>query len=118
MATTLTLDIVAVDNPDELNLILGQTHFIKSVEDLHEALVGTVPGIQFGLAFCEASGPRLIRTSGTAPALTRLPPGCSFAPRCSHAMDICRRVRPSLEPAGPGRVLACHLEAEAHAGAD
>ena len=55
---------------------------------------------------------------GTAPALTRLPPGCSFAPRCSHAMDICRRERPSLEPAGPGRVLACHLEAEAHAGAD
>ena len=72
MATTLTLDIVALNNPDELNLILGQTHFIKSVEDLHEALVGTVPGIQFGLAFCEASGPRLIRTSGTSPELTVL----------------------------------------------
>lgn len=57
--------IVAVHNPDLKNFIFGQSHFIKTVEDLHEVLVGAVPGIQFGLAFCEASGPRLIRTSGT-----------------------------------------------------
>jgi adenosine/AMP kinase len=57
--------IVAIENPDELNLILGQSHFIKTVEDLHEALVTAVPGIQFGLAFCEASGACLVRHSGT-----------------------------------------------------
>ena len=50
------------------NFILGQTHFIKSVEDLHEALVGAVPGIKFGLAFCEASGKCLVWCSGTDPA--------------------------------------------------
>jgi adenosine/AMP kinase len=63
---------VAIENPDELNLILGQSHFIKTVEDVHEALVGTVPGIRFGLAFCEASGPALIRHSGTDDELTEL----------------------------------------------
>lgn len=68
----LQLLTVPVDNPDNLNLILGQTHFIKSVEDIHEALFETVPGIQFGLAFCEASGKRLVRHSGTDGALTEL----------------------------------------------
>ena len=54
------------------NFILGQTHFIKSVEDLHEALVGAVPGIKFGLAFCEASGKCLVRCSGTDPEMIQL----------------------------------------------
>ena len=63
---------VAVSNPDSLNLILGQAHFIKSVEDIHEALFEAVPGIQFGLAFCEASGKRLVRRSGTDAGLTDL----------------------------------------------
>ena len=58
--------------PDEVNLILGQSHFIKTVEDLHEALVGAVPDIKFGLAFCEASGPALVRWSGTDELLTDL----------------------------------------------
>ncbi len=57
--------LVPIDKPEEVNVILGQTHFIKTVEDLHEALVQSVPGLKFGLAFCEASGPRLIRYSGT-----------------------------------------------------
>ncbi|MCA9381863.1 hypothetical protein KC660_00450, partial [Candidatus Dojkabacteria bacterium] len=52
----LKIETVKITNPDELNLILGQSHFIKTVEDLHEALVSSVPGIKFGLAFCEASG--------------------------------------------------------------
>lgn len=68
----LQLHTVAVDKPETVNFILGQTHFIKSVEDLHEALVGTVPGIRFGLAFCEASGKRLVRRSGTDPELVEL----------------------------------------------
>lgn len=59
------LNKVAIDKPAEVNFILGQSHFIKTVEDLHETLVNSVPGIKFGLAFCEASEPRLVRWSGT-----------------------------------------------------
>ena len=63
---------VPVDNPEGLNLVLGQSHFIKTVEDLHEALVGTSPHIRFGLAFCEASGPCLVRRSGNDEDLVQL----------------------------------------------
>jgi hypothetical protein len=69
---SLELSLVALEMPADLNVILGQTHFIKSVEDLHEALVTAVPGAKFGLAFCEASGPRLVRWSGTDDALIDL----------------------------------------------
>ena len=68
----MQLTTVRIEKPDAINFILGQTHFIKSVEDIHEALVGAVPGIRFGLAFCEASGKCLIRRSGTDSALTEL----------------------------------------------
>lgn len=61
----MELKAIPVDVPEGVNIILGQSHFIKTVEDLHESLVTAVPGIKFGLAFCEASGPALIRTSGT-----------------------------------------------------
>ena len=57
--------LIPIEKPEDLNFILGQTHFIKTVEDVHEALVQSIPGIKFGLAFCEASGPTLVRTSGT-----------------------------------------------------
>ena len=63
---------VPVDNPEGLNLVLGQSHFIKTVEDLHEALVATSPHIRFGLAFCEASGPCLVRRSGNDEDLVQL----------------------------------------------
>jgi len=53
----MELSIVRIEKPEAVNLILGQSHFIKTVEDLHEALVCAVPGIKFGLAFCESSGP-------------------------------------------------------------
>ncbi len=56
---------VRIDKPESMNFILGQSHFIKTVEDIHEALIGAVPGIKFGVAFCEASGPCLVRWSGT-----------------------------------------------------
>jgi len=62
-------EIIKIDTPEDCNLIIGQSHFIKTVEDIHEALVSTVPGIKFGLAFCEASGPALVRKSGTEPEL-------------------------------------------------
>ena len=56
---------ITVEKPDHINVIIGQSHFIKTVEDVHETLVQAVPGIRFGLAFCEASGPCLVRFSGT-----------------------------------------------------
>ncbi len=68
----MELKSVSIEKPDEINFILGQSHFIKTVEDIHEALVQTIPGIRFGLAFCEASGPRLIRYSGTDEAMMEL----------------------------------------------
>lgn len=68
----LQLVTVPIRVPEEINLILGQSHFIKTVEDVHEALVGSVPGIRFGLAFCEASGPALVRWSGTDDELAQL----------------------------------------------
>src|SRR6185295_8337492 len=68
----MELITVAIEKPDTINFILGQSHFIKSVEDLHEALVNTVPGIKFGLAFCEASGKCLIRWSGTDEVMIEL----------------------------------------------
>jgi adenosine/AMP kinase len=69
---TVELQLVPVDNPVGLNLVLGQSHFIKTVEDLHEALVGTSPHTRFGLAFCEASGPCLVRRSGNDDDLVQL----------------------------------------------
>jgi len=61
----LEIDLVTIEKQEPINFILGQSHFIKTVEDIHEALVNAVPGIKFGLAFCEASGERQIRWSGT-----------------------------------------------------
>ncbi|MGD8465453.1 MAG: adenosine-specific kinase [Anaerolineae bacterium] len=61
----MELKIVPIEKPEAVNFVLGQTHFIKSVEDIHEAMVTHVPGIKFGLAFCEASGKCLIRWTGT-----------------------------------------------------
>ncbi|MDE3067441.1 MAG: adenosine-specific kinase [Verrucomicrobiota bacterium] len=68
----IRLTVVAIDKPEPVNFILGQTHFIKSVEDIHEALVNAVPGIRFGLAFCESSGKCLVRCTGTDPAMLEL----------------------------------------------
>ncbi len=65
----MELQLVNLTIPPDSNLILGQSHFIKTVEDLYEIMVNTSAHIQFGLAFCEASGPRLIRTAGNAPEL-------------------------------------------------
>jgi adenosine/AMP kinase len=79
---------VPIENPEQHNLIFGQSHFIKTVEDLHEALVGTVPGIKFGLAFCESSGPRLVRTAGTDQALVELAARNALAVACGHTFLI------------------------------
>ncbi len=68
----MEFESVSIRKPEDINFILGQSHFIKTVEDIHEALVTAVPGIKFGLAFCEASGACLIRSSGTDEALTEM----------------------------------------------
>ncbi|HXF73795.1 MAG TPA: adenosine-specific kinase [Actinomycetota bacterium] len=68
----MELSTVRIEKPDDLNLVLGQSHFIKTVEDLHEALVGASPHLRFGIAFCESSGPRLVRWSGNDDELVRL----------------------------------------------
>lgn len=84
----MELKTVQIENPDALNLILGQSHFIKTVEDMHEALVTAVPGIKFGLAFCEASGHTLVRASGTEPALIELAKKNAFALSAGHSFIV------------------------------
>lgn len=71
-ALGLTFEVVAITKPDNLNVIVGQAHFVKTVDDLHEALVGISPHLKFGVAFCEASGPRLVRRSGNDDVLVDL----------------------------------------------
>jgi adenosine/AMP kinase len=68
----MELTVVRIEKPEAINFVLGQSHFIKTVEDVHEALVNAVPGIKFGLAFCEASGDCLVRCSGTDDAMIGL----------------------------------------------
>jgi tRNA nucleotidyltransferase (CCA-adding enzyme) len=84
----LELKLVAIDTPADTNLILGQSHFIKTVEDLYEALVGSVPGIKFGLAFCEASGACLIRTEGTDEAMKAAAVAAAQAIGAGHSFVI------------------------------
>ena len=68
----MDIKIIDIEKPDDVNLILAQSHFIKTVEDVYECLVSSVPDIKFGLAFAESSGPRLIRYTGTDEELTKL----------------------------------------------
>ncbi len=84
----IELQVVAVDKPEDLNLILGQSHFIKTVEDLHEALAGAVPGLRFGIAFCESSGPRLVRQSGNDPELVELATRNALAIGAGHSFIV------------------------------
>ena len=68
----MEIKTVKIEKTDELNMILGHSHFIKTVEDIYEAIVNTVPGAKFGLAFCESSGPCLVRYAGTDDDLVEL----------------------------------------------
>lgn len=68
----LDLELVKVNKPEELNIIIGQTHFIKTVEDIYEVLAGSVPGMKFGFAFCEASGKCLVRADGNDDELKQI----------------------------------------------
>lgn len=77
-----------IDKPDDLNVIIGQAHFIKTVEDLHEALVGVGPHLRFGLAFCEASGPCLVRRSGNDDDLVELATKNAVAVGAGHSFIV------------------------------
>lgn len=88
MTDMVKIEIVRIEKPEEVNLIFGQSHFIKTVEDLYEALVGTVPGIKFGLSFCESSGPRKIRTAGTEEKLIKMALKAAKAVACGHTFFI------------------------------
>jgi len=84
----MELITIKIEKPESVNMILGQSHFIKTVEDIHEALVGAVPGVEFGLAFCEASGPALVRASGTSEELTELAKKNALALSAGHIFLI------------------------------
>jgi len=79
---------VKIDKPEEINFILGQSHFIKTVEDIHEALAQSMPGIKFGLAFCESSGAMLIRWSGTDEAMIELAKRNALALSTGHSFIV------------------------------
>lgn len=84
----MNLTTVKIEKPDETNFILGQTHFIKSVEDIHEAMVTAVPNIRFGLAFCEASDKCLVRWSGTETELIDLARQNALAIAAGHSFIL------------------------------
>jgi uncharacterized protein len=84
----MELSIVQIEKPEEINFVLGQSHFIKTVEDLHEALVQSAPGIKFGLAFCESSGATLVRWSGNDAAMIELAQKNASALGAGHTFII------------------------------
>lgn len=83
-----TIDVVPIEMPESANVILGQAHFIKTVEDLYEALVGSSPHLRFGLAFCEASGPRLVRRAGNDATLVELAVQNALAIGAGHSFVV------------------------------
>jgi len=84
----MELKTVKIDKPSDLNFILGQSHFIKTVEDLYEAIVQTVPGMKFGIGFCESSGPALVRFAGNDTGLIDLAQRNALELACGHCFII------------------------------
>ena len=84
----MDLQVFKIDKPDDINFILGTSHFIKTVEDLHEALVQSAPGIKFGVAFCEASGEALVRWSGNDETMLELAKKNALALSAGHSFII------------------------------
>lgn len=88
---TVEIEVVPLDKPDDVNVIVGQSHFIKTVEDLHEALAGVGGALKFGVGFCEASGARLVRRTGNDEALVDLAVAAALAIGAGHAFVIMLR---------------------------
>lgn len=87
----MELKTVKIEKPEEINMILGQSHFIKTVEDIHEAMVTSVPGAKFGLAFCESSGACLVRATGTDEELVELAKKNALAIAAGHSFILFMR---------------------------
>ena len=105
MTQTLSWEVVPVEKPDDLNVVIGQAHFIKTVDDLHEALAGVSPTLRFGVAFCEASGPRLVRHSGNDPELVELATRNALAIGAGHSFVILLRDGFPLNVLNPVRTV-------------
>jgi len=88
MGETIEFRIVRIQKPDEIKVILGQSHFIKTVEDIYEAVAGSVPGAKFGLAFCESSGDCLVRIEGNDEGLRALARDNALAIGAGHSFIL------------------------------
>lgn len=84
----MEIKIVSIEKPEDMNFILGQSHFIKTVEDIHEAIVTTAPNMKFGVAFCESSGPALVRFSGNDKKLMEIAKKNALAISAGHCFLI------------------------------
>lgn len=84
----MEIKTVTIEKPEATNFILGQSHFIKTVEDIHEAIVQTSSHMKFGLGFCESSGPALVRYTGNEPALIELAKRNAMALSCGHCFIL------------------------------
>lgn len=84
----MEIKTIKIDPPKDCNIIIGQAHFIKTAEDLYEVLVNSVPNVQFGIGFCESSGPCLVRHEGNDPELRRLAAEKAFEISCGHSFLI------------------------------
>jgi adenosine/AMP kinase len=124
---SMEIKIVKVDTEESCNIILGMAHFIKTVEDLYEALISSVPNIRFGIGFCESSGPCLVRTEGNDPHLTDLASQTAYALACGHCfiiyiknafpINVLNRIKAITEvctiyaaTANPLQVIVCETE--------
>ena len=88
---SVEIEVVPIDKPDDVNIIIGQSHFIKTVEDLHEVLVGVGGPLRFGVAFCEASGARLVRRTGNDDDLVDLAVAAAVAIAAGHVFVVMLR---------------------------
>ena len=84
----MELEIVKINKPQDLNIILGQSHFIKTVEDIYETIISSVPNVKFGIAFCESSGKCLVRVEGNDEELKKIAADNAFAIGCGHSFFI------------------------------
>ena len=84
----MEIKLVKIEKPEDMNFILGQSHFIKTVEDIHEAIVQTASTMKFGIAFCEASGPCLVRFSGNDDKLIEIAKKNAFSLSAGHSFII------------------------------
>ena len=87
----MELETVKINNPESLNIIIGQSHFIKTAEDIYEAMVNSIPNVKFGVAFCEASVNRLVRVEGTDDELKKLAGENAYAMSAGHCFIVIMR---------------------------